>query len=312
MQIPIKHQIKNSKNILLCGMGGGYDIYAGIPLYFTLKNMGKNVVLANLSFSFLAACGGEPLMPNAWIINEHCQDLGYFPEKFLYDWLLEKGESPAIIAFSKTGVLPLKEIYKTIIERYEIDTIILVDGGTDSLMKGDEAGLGTPTEDMTSLVAAQDLNLSSKILLSVGFGIDHFHGVCHSHFLENVAALIENDGFYGTNTFTKFDEVGQLFLSLIQYANKHADDHPSIVANSIASAVEGKFGNFHATKRTSGSTLYINPLMSFHWYFNLGKVANQLLYLDQLKHTKTAEEVRQIIMTVRSIIPHKKWEDMPF
>lgn len=312
MEIPIKPQIENSKRILLCGMGGGYDIYSGIPLFFTLKKLGKEVILANLSFSFLVGCGGKEIFKNVWLINEHCKELDYFPEKFLFEWLKQKGEFPAIIAFSKTGVIPLKVIYQNIIEQYNIDTIILVDGGTDSLMRGNEAGLGTPVEDIISLVAAHNLNLSTKILLSVGFGIDHFHGVCHSQFLQNVATLIENDGFYGVNTFTKSDQIGQLFLEVVQYANQRAKDYPSIVINSVANAVEGKFGNYHATNRTKGSSLYINPIMSFHWYFCLEKVANQLLYFNQMKYTKTIEEVIQVIKDVRKVIPHKDWENMPY
>ncbi len=39
-----------------------------------------------------------------------------------------------------------------------IDCVILVDGGTDSLMRGDEKQLGTPTEDMTSIAAVSMLD----------------------------------------------------------------------------------------------------------------------------------------------------------
>ena len=35
-----------------------------------------------------------------------------------------------------------------LVDELGIDTIILADGGTDSLMCGDEEELGTPTEDM--------------------------------------------------------------------------------------------------------------------------------------------------------------------
>ena len=43
-----------------------------------------------------------------------------------------------------------------LIEQLQLDTIILVDGGTDSLMRGDEAKLGTPEEDMASIAAVTD------------------------------------------------------------------------------------------------------------------------------------------------------------
>jgi hypothetical protein len=41
-----------SKGVLLLGMGGGYDIFAGVPLFFELRERGVPVVLANLSFSY--------------------------------------------------------------------------------------------------------------------------------------------------------------------------------------------------------------------------------------------------------------------
>jgi hypothetical protein len=36
--------------VLLLGMGGGYDVFAAIPLFFELKS--RKAVLANLSFTF--------------------------------------------------------------------------------------------------------------------------------------------------------------------------------------------------------------------------------------------------------------------
>lgn len=38
------------------------------------------------------------------------------------------------------------EVYETIAQELGLDAIVLVDGGTDSLMTGDEKGLGTPME----------------------------------------------------------------------------------------------------------------------------------------------------------------------
>lgn len=46
-------EIEDSRNVLIAGAGGGFDIYCSIPLYFSLKAMGKNVRLANFSFTLL-------------------------------------------------------------------------------------------------------------------------------------------------------------------------------------------------------------------------------------------------------------------
>jgi hypothetical protein len=41
-----------------------------------------------------------------------------------------------------------------LVEHLVIDALVLVDGGTDILVRDDETGLATPVEDITSLAAA--------------------------------------------------------------------------------------------------------------------------------------------------------------
>ena len=45
----------SDSKVLLLGMGGGYDIFAGLPLYFEILKANPHhpgIILANLSFSF--------------------------------------------------------------------------------------------------------------------------------------------------------------------------------------------------------------------------------------------------------------------
>ena len=182
---------------------------------------------------------------------------------------------------------------------------------TDSLMRGDEVGLGTPIEDMTTIVAASKLSLSQKYLISIGFGIDHFHGVCHKQFLESVALQIKNGGYKGCCSVTKEDKEGEKFIELVDFANHRQKGHQSIVANSIVSAMQGHFGNYHATYRTRGSELFINPLMNIYWFFDLDKVAGQLLYLSLIEDSQTERDVRDGILTFRELVKPKEWEDIP-
>lgn len=50
---PIALAAENCSNILICGCGGGYDVFSGLQLFFDLKAMGKEVFLANLAFTHL-------------------------------------------------------------------------------------------------------------------------------------------------------------------------------------------------------------------------------------------------------------------
>lgn len=276
-----------------------------------LLSLGKSVVLANYSFSFVSASGGRAIGPTGYEITPESRKMDYFPELFLAEWLAEKQLDVSMIGMSKSGVVPLTETYKAIVEEYRIDTIVLVDGGTDSLMRGDEAGLGTPVEDMTSIAAVMNLGLEQTYLACLGFGIDHFHGVSHFQYLENVSLLIRSNGFLGTHTVVREDEGGAAFLDLVKYANTRDKITPSIVANSIADAIEGKFGDHHSTHRTQGSELFINPLMSQYWFFPLKAVAEQQYYLDLIRTTQEEAETREIIRGFRTVIHPRKGKNIP-
>ena len=155
MQIPFFSHINNGERFLLAGCGGGYDIVAAIPLYLYLRQQGKTVILANLSFTRLEFTDCSEVIPGCYRIEESSDGVPYFPEKFIYEWLSLRGESPTIYAFANTlGVQSLRRAYEYLREQYQIDTVVLADGGTDSLMFGDEVGTGTIVEDSLSILAA--------------------------------------------------------------------------------------------------------------------------------------------------------------
>jgi len=292
-QIPIFEELKESKSILLAGAGGGFDIFSGIPLYFNLKKQGKKVILANFSFTWLPETTSEKVFPYCYKIRSGDSDLSgrnYFPERYLKLWLGLQGENADIYAFDRTGVNPLKEAYKYLIKKHEIDTVLLVDGGTDSLMFGDEDGLGTPQEDVCSMAAVYRSGIKKQYLLSVGFGIDHFHGVSHFRFLENVAEIAKDGGYLGMFQITKEMIETEKYIEAIKFANEKMSGMESIVSNSIVSALEGEYGNHHRTKRTIGSELWINPLMTIYWCFDLRKVVRKIKYYDKIKDVNTIGE----------------------
>jgi len=162
-----------------------------------------------------------------------------------------------------------------------------VDGGTDSLMFGDEDGLGTPQEDICSMAAVYRSGIKKQYLLNVGFGIDHFHGVSHFRFLENVAEIMKEGGYLGIFQITKEMVEAERYMEAIKFANEKMSGMKSIVSNSIVSALEGEYGNHHRTIRTKGSELWINPLMTIYWCFDLRKVVRKIKYYDRIKDVNT-------------------------
>lgn len=301
-----------SKNVLIAGAGGGFDVFAGLPLFFALQKLGKQVTLANLSFSYLGGTDAEQPVPGTYLITKKTSAPGpYFPEGVLAQYLHDKEQSCPIYAFEKSGVRSVQAGYRHIVSAHDIDAIVLVDGGTDILMRGDESGLGTPEEDMVSLASVSTIDVPTRLVYCLGFGIDAYHGVCHAHFLENVAALSHSGGFRGSMSLLPEMPESEFYLDAVRYSEEMMPLHSSIVNTSIASALDGKFGNVHRTERTRSSELFINPLMSMYWAFDLQALVRHSLYLDRLMQTKSIWDVQREIQGFREGLKTRESSSIP-
>lgn len=306
----IVRELEDSRNILIAGAGGGFDVFSGLPLFFHLRNKKKNIYLANYSFSNIR---NEYRLTDCLIevTAGERKTNGYFPEKYLADWFHSKGDSVPIYCFDrKPGCLPLYEAYQTLVRSLDIDTIILVDGGSDSLLRGDETNLGTPVEDMTSIAAVNMIReVEKKFLVSLGFGIEHT--ISHAQVLESVAELSRLDAFVGACALTKeMDEVA-LFREASDYVFSRMPTMKSIVVSSIISAIDGNFGNVHTTWKTMGTKMWITPLMTLLWSFRLDELAGRVMYLPQLKSTNTMNQVAWEIARFRIGCKKRKWSSIP-
>jgi hypothetical protein len=313
LRLPFFAELEAAQTVLVAGAGGGFDVFTGLPLYFALREAGKAVHLANLSFSYLEGVEGWHPTPAVWRVTaDSLHTAGYFPEFHLCRWFRKQGEDVAVFCFDRTGFLPLREAYHAVLDYLKPDTVVLVDGGTDSLMCGDEAGLGTPEEDIASIAVVAELPVPRKMLACIGFGVDAFHGVCHVHCLEAVAELTRQGAFLGAFSLLRDMPGVQRYREAAEFVFRAMPDAPSIVSTSILAAIDGQYGNYHTTSRTSGSELWINPLMAMYWCFQVEAVARRVRYLDDIKATENNWQVieaidryrgRGVRVRPRSVIP---------
>jgi hypothetical protein len=316
LKLPIFDLLEKSRNVLIAGAGGGFDIFTGLPLYFALRDQGKKVFLANYSFSVVTPSAVERVSTVLTAVTGDTRGAyEYFPERYLSQWFDQRGEKVPIYTFDRCGVKPMVKGYQWMIDEFDLDTIVLVDGGTDSLLRGNEQELGTPLEDMTSIAAVDQLDIPNKVLVCLGFGIDTFHGVCHADVLESIARMSKEDpdGYLGAFSLLESMSEVKLFREATEHVFKAMPENVSIVCSSILSAIKGEFGNHHATKRTSGSLLFINPLMSLYWCFKLRSVASRVMYLPALQDTNDSEDVLVAIKKFRkSCSGFKTKRSIPF
>ena len=159
-------------SVLFVGIGGGMDIFGCVPLLSDVADTKKSYLI-NLSFMYAyrleAAClHGIAERHHPWVYEvfpakskkestKYLREEEYFPEFRLATHL---GRSVfVLIPFDKKTISDkrdptigeLSDYFRTFLVEKKIQSIFYVDGGCDSLMKGNELGLGTPTEDMFTL-----------------------------------------------------------------------------------------------------------------------------------------------------------------
>jgi hypothetical protein len=215
----------------------------------------------------------------------------YFPEYYLSKWFEEeRGEKVSVWTIPRDGCNVVREAYEHLIAKFNADCFLLVDGGSDSLMRGDECGTGSITEDFVSILSLNSIYSAThepgpaqmkrdevtSILMCLGLGVDRFHGVSDVSSLRTVAELTESGGFLGSWSLLPTMDCVKRFKEASEFAWKRMQH--SIVGTSIRDAIDGKFGDFHSNPRTksSGTKLFINPLMSMYFCFDLEAIADRI------------------------------------
>jgi hypothetical protein len=312
LNLPIIDRLAECRNLLIAGMGGGFDLFCGLPIYFELQRCGQTAHLASFSFSDVVNfAGGVRLTDTLVGVTPDYEGLMlYFPELYLARWFRETRQQDVTIwSFHKTGTRPLLENYRLLVERLSIDGILLVDGGIDSLMRGDEAGTGTLIEDATSLFVVNELQVPARFIACLGLGAER--DIAYAHLFENIASLTQAGGFLGTCSLTPHMQAYQAYEEAVLYVQGQEYQEASVINSSILSAVRGHYGNYHLTERTKGSHLWISPLMPIYWFFDLPVVAQHNLYLSHLRHTDTFMDAVRAYTTCARFIPKRRQAHIP-
>ncbi|WP_305790216.1 DUF1152 domain-containing protein [Symbioplanes lichenis] len=301
---PLFAALAGARSILIAGAGGGFDVYAGLPLAFALQRTGAQVHLANLSFSELVLLDRTDWVAEnvAAVTPGSASTDWYFPERTLARWLATQDLPSTVYAFPPLGVDRLRAAYQHLVTSLDVDAIVLVDGGTDILLRGDESNLGTPVEDITSLGAVAALDVPVKLVTCLGFGIDAHDGVTSVEVLENLAALDREGGYLGVLSIPGTSREAELYRDAVAHAQAATPDRPSIVHGQIAAATRGDFGDVQFTRRTTGSSLFVNPLMAMYFTVDAAKLAARCLYLDRLENTWGRRQVTSRITAFREEI----------
>jgi len=272
-----------------------------------LMKLEKNVFIHSYSFGHISLIDKNALQiwknPDVKLINATLlPNKEYDPELQMCAFLDLKypDQAPHEIyaSYARDWCVPkLKSFYDFLVEKHNIDCIIIIDGGSDSLMKGDESGLGDPIEDAVSVMAANLIEKQiPKILLAVGVGSDRFNDVSDASTLRAIAEITRLGGFLGSISLEPNNAGLAFYSSCLHYIYErqtfrsvlsgvivasawghHAFDVPSdmVAQTPTPQDLPGMYRFPVGLKRIQPGQCYLWPLMAHIWAFDVTVVAKR-------------------------------------
>ena len=290
-------RLVSAKRVLLAGCGGGYDVLGAVPLARELVDRGVEVVFASHSFCNLRQLPGArqcAAVPNLYGVPAGAATHDrYCPEAWLAVWSETHLPGASVWAFEKTGAKPLHAAYLHLIQSERIDAVVLLDGGIDAILRGDESSLGTPAEDLASLAAVSRLDLPTKLIACVGLGAEMRDGICHEQAFGRIAELTKLGGYLGTTGLVPGTATAAAYVSAVEFLfENQKSQRTSHVHTVIRDALHGESGS-------RGEHIWLSPLLTLFWFFQLDPVVSSHLFLEHLWDTTESWDVSARVEGIR-------------
>ncbi len=294
------------QTVLLCGCGGGFDFLQGVTLLPELARLGKRVVIGSFSFGEPERIDNAPVVFTAEtgavvkrVLGHSTPPPDYGPEVHLASFLDKERPDSAphfvYAYYARAFTVPaLHAFYAELVRRHSIDAVIVVDGGSDSLMRGDEEGLGDPIEDAVSLAAVAALEGPKlKLLCSIGLGADRFNGVSDASSLRAIAEITEAGGFLGSVSLEPTSPGYRFYKRCIEHVYEN-QTFRSALTGFILSATEGHFGGDVVPSvlrsRVRPGRFFVWPLMAMIWAFDVEVVARRSKIIGWIRDCTTVRD----------------------
>lgn len=298
--IPVVMRLKQAKNVLILGMGGGFDIFSGLPIYFTLEKMGIKSHLASFTHTPWESVSNFvntiPMSPTCVGVGGNLKQASTnFPEAYLSSWFRDyKQQEVNVWLFKRNqSVKEYSNALNILVKHLGVDAILLIDGGVDSIMFGDEEGSGTMMEDTLSLAAVKNTDVPIKLLTCIGFGTEIEENLSHYLALENMATMTKQGAFYGTCSLVDYMSSFSDYKLACEHVWNQPGHRKSHVQTRIIPAAKGEFGDYHMYPDEKSADVFISPLMNIYWFFNADAAIYNNIIIPVIEEKDTFYEAIQ-------------------
>jgi hypothetical protein len=256
------------QTVLFFGCGGGFDFTLSLLFIPDLLAAKKKVVILSNSFTDIRSC--YKYCPKYFIdpaTKADVRTIGvrgmqggdlYMPEQAVVEFLGERFPDAPIPVYAnnvhKMSPAGIRETLSRLIAEHSVDVVVTIDGGTDSIMRGDEQDYATIAEDFVSLSILEHLRVStprlqSTMLFVLGFGADRFHGASDASSMRAVAELTRMGGFCGATSINQKSPGFEAYADFLMYYRRRYSSEGSssiqtIVGSFVAAGTIGQYGPY--------------------------------------------------------------------
>ena len=291
---------------LLAGCGGGYDCFTGLPLYFSLMNRYKNVHMVNLSFSkHLDKFPRLAIDRCCFVVNSTvASQLADERSENCCEYMLSQQIQAPVYCFRDEGLVKYRASFESLVRTLGANVVILCDGGCDSIMTGREPELGTPVEDVMSMLAVHSLQnqglITHALLLLLGATVDTFVEIRRQDFFANLQQLSKD--LIETAKLAKEQPEVQRYIQVFE----SCEPWRSIVNASICASLDGltgsgvlpplilKYPQFNRT--LDPDRFLLDDYVRTYYLFSLSPVLSRIVYLDLIEHLDDSDDIDRVIM----------------
>lgn len=269
----IVENLQEGQKILLFGIGSGFDLVAGLPLYYTLRRMEAPVELATFSLTDVSLLdtnsSPKKLNDHVHIANPEISTmLEHYPEGYLSAWFKEGfQEDVDIWMFGKQTVSDLKRNFSILLEHLSIGLVIFTSSGIRPIMTGQEEGCGDILH--SSIVSEASKVLSQKkLLFTNGINTNGRRPESLMNAYLNISELIKLDAYYGCSFLDKHLDCFEYMQSAYDFISSQ---HGHQLDGGIEMALTAAYG-LNGKHKLGG---YICPLMAQTHFFDFDQVAQR-------------------------------------
>ena len=244
--------------------------------------------------------------PNLYAVTAAARSASkYCPEAWLAHWLdARDGTHRLELRQDRRASARARRIARSS-TRLGIDAIVLVDGGIDAVLRGDETSLGTPSEDLASLAAVTSLGSRPRVAC-VGLSAELRDGIPHAQVFERFAELAREGAYWGACALVRGTPACDAYLAAVDARVRRPAETSSRATSTRSStlATRGEFGS-------PAPHVWLSPLLSMFWFFDAHAVARTHRFLADLRATDTIWEVAARVEAARKDLAIRARESIP-